>query len=184
MRTEIKALHLKLGTTIVYVTHDQIEAMTMADRIVVMNAGRIEQTGRPLELYDRPRNKFVAGFLGSPAMSFMDGAIDRGGGAVSVRTASGIRIPAPPTDAAEGRPVCVGVRPEDYRIAGDGRGIPFAVDVVEPTGAETHLHGTIDSTEVRCVFHDRIAVQPGTVLSLTADPSRVHLFDQATGARL
>ena len=184
MRTEIKALHGKLGTTIVYVTHDQIEAMTMADRIVVMNGGRIEQAGPPLELYDRPHNKFVAGFLGSPAMSFLDGAVDRQGGGVSVLTPSGIRIPAPPTDAAQDQPVSVGVRPEDYRITSEGNGIPFAVDVVEPTGAETHLHGTIDSTEVRCVFHDRISVKPGTVLSLTADASRVHLFDRATGARL
>jgi multiple sugar transport system ATP-binding protein len=117
-------------------------------------------------------------------MSFLDGAVDRHGGEISVRTASGIRIPAPPTDAADGHPVSVGVRPENYRIAPEGHGIPFAVDVVEPTGAETHLHGTIDSTEVRCVFHDRVSVQPGTVLSLTADPLRVHLFDQATGARL
>ena len=184
MRTEIKALHLKLGTTIVYVTHDQIEAMTMADRIVVMNAGQIEQAGPPLELYDRPRNKFVAGFLGSPAMSFIDGTLDRSGGTTAVRTRSGVRIPAPPTQAADGQPVSVGVRPEDYRIAREGAGIPFAVDVVEPTGAETHLHGTIDSTEVRCVFHDRVAVQPGTVLSLAVDPARAHLFDHASGARL
>jgi len=117
-------------------------------------------------------------------MSFIDGAIDRSGGAVAVRTASGIRFPAPPTQAADGLHVSIGVRPEDYRIAPDGGGVPFAVEVVEPTGAETHLHGTIDSTEVRCVFHDRMAVRPGTILNLAVDPNRAHLFDHASGARL
>ena len=184
MRTEIKALHQKLGTTIVYVTHDQIEAMTMADRIVVMNAGRIEQAGPPLELYDRPQNKFVAGFLGSPAMSFIEGEIERRNGAVSVRTPSGVILPAPPTDAAEGRPVDVGVRPEDYRLTDKENGIPLIVGVVEPTGAETHLYGTIDATEVRCVFRERVSAEPGAVLRLTVDPHRTHLFDRETGLRI
>ena len=183
MRTEIKALHQKLGTTIVYVTHDQIEAMTMADRIVVMNAGRIEQAGPPIELYDRPRNRFVAGFLGSPAMSFIPGILDRSDGQVAVRTRSGVRIPAPPTEA-EGQPVEIGIRPEDYRIGGGENAIPFTVDVVEPTGAETHLHGTIDGSEVRCVFRERISVAPGAVLPLTVDPARTHVFDETTGERL
>jgi multiple sugar transport system ATP-binding protein len=184
MRTEIKALHQKLGTTIVYVTHDQIEAMTMADRIVVMNAGRIEQAGRPLELYDRPRNKFVAGFLGSPAMTFIEGRIERHGERVTVRTPSGVTLPAPSTDAAEGRAVDIGVRPEDYRLTDDENGIPLTVGVVEPTGAETHLYGTIDSTEIRCVFRDRISVQPGSVIKLAVEPNRTHLFDRETGLRL
>jgi multiple sugar transport system ATP-binding protein len=184
MRTEIKALHQKLGTTIVYVTHDQIEAMTMADRIVVMNAGRIEQAGPPVELYDKPRNKFVAGFLGSPAMSFIPGTLHRSGGGASVRTTGGVDIPAPPTGAVDGHAVDVGIRPEDYRLTADGTGIPFTVGVVEPTGAETHLYGTIDGTEVRCVLRDRISVAPGSVLPLSVDPNRTHLFDQATGERL
>ena len=185
MRTEIKALHQKLGTTIVYVTHDQIEAMTMADRIVVMNAGRIEQAGPPVELYDKPRNKFVAGFLGSPAMNFIPGILERKSGRAAVRTASGVELPAPSADTAEGRAVEVGIRPEDYRLLpGGGPGIPFTVGVVEPTGAETHLYGTIDGTEVRCVLRDRISVEPGAVLPLAIDPARTHLFDQATGERL
>ena len=184
MRTEIKALHQKLRTTIVYVTHDQIEAMTMADRIVVMNAGRIEQAGPPIELYDRPANKFVAGFLGSPAMSFIPGTLDRSDGQPMVRTASGVALPVGATGAAEGRAVDVGIRPEDYRPAEAGSGIRFAVDVVEPTGAETHLYGRIDGTEVRCVLRDRISVAPGAVLPLRIDPERTHLFDSATGERL
>jgi multiple sugar transport system ATP-binding protein len=184
MRTEIKSLHQKFGTTTVYVTHDQIEAMTMADRIVVMNAGRIEQEGRPLDLYDRPRNLFVAGFLGSPAMSFVEGVLDRRGQEPVVRTASGALLPAPPTDAPSGRTVTLGIRPEDYRLADNSDGIPFKVAVVEPTGAETHLYGTIDGAEVRCVFRDRIPTTPGTTLQLAVDPARAHLFDRDTGDRL
>ena len=182
MRTEIKALHQALKTTIVYVTHDQIEAMTMADRIVVMNHGRIEQVGAPLELYDRPANKFVAGFLGSPAMSFIPGVIERGDRAPRVRIGEGA-LPIGDTAIASGQAVEIGVRPEHYRLATQG-GLPYRVAVVEPTGAETHLFGTIAGVEVRCVFRDRIAPEPGTVLHLTADPAHVHVFDATSGLRL
>jgi multiple sugar transport system ATP-binding protein len=184
MRTEIKALHQKLGTTIVYVTHDQIEAMTMADRIVVMNAGEVEQEGAPLDLYDRPANRFVAGFLGSPAMCFIRGRVEREGEAVSVVTEGGVRLPAAPSKVAEGTIVYLGIRPEDFRLSDDGLGIPFRVDVIEPTGAETHLYGTIDGAEARCVFRDRIEVAPGEVLKLHVDPADTHLFDRETGRRL
>jgi multiple sugar transport system ATP-binding protein len=184
MRTEIKALHQELKTTIVYVTHDQIEAMTMADRIVVMNGGRIEQTGSPLELYDRPANRFVASFLGSPAMSFIPGTAERGDGPPVLRTAGGIALPLGDSRAASGQAIEIGIRPEHYRVAGDGQGFPFIVRVVEPTGAETHLFGSIDGIEVRCVFRERIDPQPGSVLSLTVDPGHVHSFDPKTGLRL
>src|SRR5215212_1720182 len=117
MRTEIKALHQALRTTIVYVTHDQIEAMTMADRIVVMNAGRIEQVGSPLDLYDRPANRFVASFLGSPAMGFVPGTVEGGDGPARLRTPGGVAIPLPETSVASGEAVEIGVRPEHFRLA-------------------------------------------------------------------
>ena len=184
MRTEIKALHQALKTTIVYVTHDQIEAMTMADRIVVMNHGRIEQVGPPLELYDRPANRFVAGFLGSPAMSFIPGVLERGDQAPRVRIAGGATLAVGDTTAASGQAVEIGVRPEHYRLAGAGEGLPYRIEVVEPTGAETHLFGTVAGIEVRCVFRDRMAPEPGTALQLTADPAHVHVFDATSGLRL
>ena len=184
MRTEIKALHQALKTTIVYVTHDQIEAMTMADRIVVMNGGRIEQVGAPLDLYDRPANKFVAGFLGSPAMSFIPGTIERGDGMPRVRILGGATLPLGTAAAASGQAVEIGVRPEHYRLAEGEDGIPYRVAVVEPTGAETHLFGTVEEVEVRCVFRERLAPEPGSAIRLTARPEHVHVFDAASGARL
>ncbi|WP_158817845.1 ABC transporter ATP-binding protein [Methylocapsa sp. S129] len=184
MRTEIKALHLALKTTVVYVTHDQIEAMTMADRIVVMNAGRVEQIGAPLALYDRPVNRFVAGFLGSPAMSFIPGILERGDGPARLRTQAGAVLPVGETAAASGQAVEIGIRPEHYRLCGEDAGFPFQVAVVEPTGAETQIFGAIAGTEVRCVFRERIDASPGSVLRLTVDPTHVHVFDAATGVRL
>ncbi len=184
MRTEIKALHQTVKTTTIYVTHDQIEAMTLADRIVVMNAGRIEQIGAPLELYDRPGNRFVAGFLGSPAMTFIPGVIERGDGPPRLRTKSGLALPLGETAAPSGRSVEIGIRPEHYRLCSEEEGFPFKVLVVEPTGAETLLFGTIDGAEARCVFRERVAAEPGDALRLAVDPAHVHVFDQETGARL
>lgn len=184
MRTELKALHQQLKTTMVYVTHDQIEAMTMADRIVVMNGGRIEQSGSPLELYDKPVNKFVAGFLGSPAMTFIPGTLERGDGAPKVRTADNAIIQVGDTTAVSGQPVEIGIRPEHYRLAPEGHGFSYNVEVVEPTGSETHLFGKISGVGVRCVFRDRLAPPPGSQLSLTIDPAKVHVFDAKTGNRI
>src|SRR5450432_2058366 len=136
MRAEIKSLHQRLKTTTVYVTHDQVEAMTMADRIVVMQDGIVEQIGTPLDLYDHPDNKFVAGFIGSPAMNFLDGKVSMSGGVLCVETANGAKLPinvAPP--GADGRPVVYGIRPEHLEFADDG--IEAEVVVVEPTGSET-----------------------------------------------
>src|ERR1700680_980831 len=137
MRTEIKALHQRLKTTTVYVTHDQIEAMTMADKIVVMHDGRVEQIGSPLELYDRPGNLFVAGFIGSPAMNFFPGTIRHNGNA-EFDGPGGIRLPlrAPPR-IVNGGPVIYGVRPEHFTLSDDG--VDAEVQVVEPTGSETQL---------------------------------------------
>ncbi len=183
MRTEIKALHQKLGTTIVYVTHDQIEAMTMADRIVVMNAGRIEQVGSPLELYDFPANRFVASFIGSPAMSFLAGTYRQSGSEAAVTLKDGGTLKVTPVAAADGSAVSVGIRPENYLFVENGP-IRLTVQVVEPTGPETHVFGTVAGEEVRCVFRLRLDPEPGTVLQLGAEPASIHLFDAVSGARL
>src|SRR5690348_12621747 len=126
MRTEIKELHQRLKTTSIYVTHDQIEAMTMGDTIVVMHEGRIEQQGSPLELYDRPANLFVAGFIGSPAMNFLPGTLRRSGAESQVELDDGTRLPAPPNDGGDGQPVIYGARPENLALAGED-GLPLKV---------------------------------------------------------
>ncbi|WP_336055099.1 ABC transporter ATP-binding protein [Nitratireductor sp. CH_MIT9313-5] len=177
MRTEIKALHQKLGTTIVYVTHDQIEAMTMADRIVVMNGGNIEQVGTPLELYDRPANKFVAGFIGSPAMSFLEARTD---GAVAV-LGDGSRLPIAARE--HDRSVTVGIRPECYQRDSAGP-LSLSVEVVEPTGPEIHIFGKIAGEDVRVVLRDRDLPRPGEELRLSVPVEHVHLFDRDSGVRL
>ena len=179
MRTEIRELHLRLKTTTVYVTHDQIEAMTMADKIVVMQGGRIEQVGAPLDLYDRPANTFVAGFIGSPAMNLLAGTVR--GGAVALD--SGARLPLPPgLEVAEGREVTYGIRPEHLTVGAEG--IAGTVAVVEPTGSETHVVLRVGGREVVAMFRDRVAFRPGDALTFAPDAEKVHLFDKASGARL
>jgi len=179
MRTEIRELHLRLKTTTVYVTHDQIEAMTMADKIVVMQGGRIEQTGSPLELYDRPANTFVAGFIGSPAMNLTPGVVTRG----TVELGSGARLALPPGLAvADGREVTYGIRPEHLRV-GDA-GFSGTVAVVEPTGSETHVVLRTDAGEVVAMFRDRVPFRPGDALTFAPDAGKAHVFDRASGVRL
>ncbi|KGJ07973.1 ABC transporter ATP-binding protein [Paracoccus sphaerophysae] len=179
MRTEIKNLHQRLKTTTVYVTHDQIEAMTMADKIVVMHDGRVEQIGAPLELYDRPANLFVAGFIGSPAMSMVKGRLAEDG---QFQAADGTRLPVGnPGSARAGQPLVYGVRPEAMSLGGP---IPLTVEVTEPTGAETYVVGQLGGTEITGVFRDRVSPPPGGVLNIGIDPSAVHLFDEGTGQRL
>jgi len=178
MRTEIKTLHQRLKSTIVYVTHDQIEAMTMADRIVVMNRGRIMQVGAPLELYDRPANKFVASFIGSPSMSFVGGKVRAEGGRAWFETANGERM-ALPEAAPRAGDMEAGIRPEHFIVGGNG--VTVKVDVVEPTGSETHVYGAIGDDPVRAVFRDRVAVRPGEMLPVHVEPKNIHLFDKATG---
>ncbi|MBB3949995.1 ABC transporter ATP-binding protein [Aureimonas jatrophae] len=178
MRTEIKALHQTLGTTTVYVTHDQIEAMTMADKIVVMRDGRIEQVGAPLDLYDRPANLFVAGFIGSPAMNVVEGRVE---GPEFV--APGLRLPLPPQAAALGnREARYGIRPEHFRLAADG--LPAEIVVVEPTGSETQVVAKLGEATVSCVFRERITARPGERIAIAPEVERVHLFDAANGERL
>jgi multiple sugar transport system ATP-binding protein len=179
MRAEIKALHRRLQTTTVYVTHDQIEAMTMADRIVVMHDGRIEQIGTPLELFDRPANLFVAEFIGSPAMNLLPGTlIDGHVEALGARwpLADGIG------SGRGGQGVRYGIRPGDLRLAGDG--IAARVVVVEPTGAETELMLDVGGTPLIAVLHGRTAAKPDDVVRLAVDADKAHVFDASSGQRL
>ena len=186
MRTEIKELHQRLKTTSVYVTHDQIEAMTMADNIVVMRDGRVEQTGSPLELYDHPANLFVAGFIGSPAMNFLPGVLRRNGAAPTVELAGGILLPAPLNAAgSDGQSVVYGTRPEHIVLVDGGNdGVATEVVVVEPTGAETQVYTKIAGVEVTSVFRERHDFKAGETIRLKPDPARAHLFDAASGMRL
>jgi multiple sugar transport system ATP-binding protein len=185
MRAEIKALHQRLKTTTVYVTHDQVEAMTMADRIVVMHDGRVEQIGTPLELYDRPSNLFVAQFIGSPAMNVVDGTVRRGNGRPFVEVAGGVRWPLFGNVGTEGQAVTYGVRPEHLTIsAASETTVPAEIIVVEPTGAETELLIQAGDAQVILRTHGRPAVNPEDKIALGVDPAHVHLFDQATGQRL
>jgi multiple sugar transport system ATP-binding protein len=179
MRAEIKELHQRLKVTTVYVTHDQIEAMTMADKIVVMNHGHIEQAGAPLELYDRPANLFVAGFIGSPAMNMLHGKVSAG----AFVDASGMRWPMPANHgAAEGSEIVYGVRPEHLRL--DANGVPTRVHVVEPTGSETQVVLRLGEVSLMGAFRERIAAGPGEALPVSPELGLVHLFDKKTGKRI
>ena len=179
MRAEIKELHQRLKVTTVYVTHDQIEAMTMADKIVVMNGGNIEQIGRPLDLYDRPANLFVAGFIGSPAMNMVKGTIT--GGALRMEDGTAWPLPVDGSAAKEG-PAVYGVRPEHLQI--DSSGLPATVQLVEPTGSETQVLMRIGGQAVIGAFRERVSAKPGEILPVRPDPALVHLFDQQSGRRL
>ncbi|KQT58271.1 MULTISPECIES: ABC transporter ATP-binding protein [unclassified Aureimonas] len=185
MRSEIKNLHQRLGTTIVYVTHDQIEAMTMADKIIVMRDGRVEQVGAPLELYDRPANTFVAGFIGSPSMNFVHGRVEETGagqGGAFV-TPEGHRLPLPaglsPVTPGE---MTYGVRPEHVRIA-DG-GIPIEIEVVEPTGSEVMVGARLGGQPISCLFRDRLSLRPGERIPVAFEQASSHIFQRDTGLRI
>ena len=184
MRAEIKALHQRLKTTTVYVTHDQIEAMTMADRIVVMHDGRVEQIGEPLELYDHPNNLFVAQFIGSPAMNIIDGTLRRADGDAYVEAEGGVRWPVGHRAGRDGQQVAYGVRPEHLALGGGDRGVPGEIVVVEPMGAETELLVNAGGAEIVLMTHGRPVVNPGDKIQLAVDPAMVHVFDKATGQRL
>ena len=184
MRTEIKELHQRLKTTSIYVTHDQIEAMTMADKIVVMKDGVVEQTGDPLALYDRPNNTFVAGFIGSPAMNMIPGTTRGNGASARVEFAGGVTLPLPHgVSSVDGQGVIYGMRPEHCSLA-DGAGLPADVVVVEPTGADTQLYCRFNGQELTTLVRDRVSCHPGDRIGLQPDLARAHLFDAASGARL
>jgi len=183
MRAELKDIHARIRTTTVYVTHDQIEAMTMADRIVVMRDGIVEQVGAPLDLYDRPVNTFVASFIGSPSMNFLSAKVaeDRR----SVVTENGVRLPLGADAAAQpGTVVTYGIRPEHLAISAGGEGIPMTVTNIEPTGSETFVQGTVDGQKISAQLRERLFIKTGEVLNLTLVPANSHLFDAAGGVRL
>ena len=184
MRTEIRELHQRLATTSIYVTHDQIEAMTMADKIVVMRDGVVEQIGDPLTLYDHPVNTFVAGFIGSPAMNMIPGLARVNGGHAIVEFPGGVSLPAPTAArVSDGQAVIYGVRPEHFRVT-DHAGLPADVVVVEPTGADTQLFCRFNGQELSSLVRDRTSCRPGDRVGLDPDPTRAHLFDAASGQSL
>jgi multiple sugar transport system ATP-binding protein len=183
MRSEIRALHQRLKTTSIYVTHDQVEAMTMADRIVVLRDGIVEQMGTPAELYDRPINTFVAAFIGSPAMNLFVGVRE----GQTVKLNDGAHIPVLATQSlGDTINVTVGVRPEDLTVvpATTPNALLAEVKVCEFTGADTQLICTVHGQEVVVVLHERIQAKPGDQLGLVADSAKLHLFDTQTGQRL
>jgi multiple sugar transport system ATP-binding protein len=182
MRAEIKALHQRLRATTVYVTHDQIEAMTMADRIVVLNGGVIEQIGAPLELYDDPDNLFVASFIGSPSMNFFKGRYELQAGGARVRIGD-FSLQVPVVNAQDAQEVTVGVRPEHLLVTQSG-GLPFSVDVVEPTGASTELFGTVAGQRCCVIVNGRLPLRPAENVRLAAELENTLIFDTGTSRRL
>ncbi|MCB5203985.1 sn-glycerol-3-phosphate ABC transporter ATP-binding protein UgpC [Neorhizobium sp. T786] len=178
MRGEIKALHQRLKTTTIYVTHDQVEAMTMADKIVVLNGGRVEQIGAPLDLYDRPANQFVASFIGSPAMNFINGTITHDG-----FVAPGIVLTLPEgVRGLHDRKVVYGIRPEHFTV--DDSGVTMEVLLVEPMGSETQVTMKLGETTITGVFRERIALTPGSTIRVRPELASVHLFAADSGQRL
>jgi multiple sugar transport system ATP-binding protein len=188
MRAEIKELHQRLRTTSVYVTHDQIEAMTMADQIVVMRDGVVEQRGAPLYIYDHPANTFVAGFIGSPSMNFLPGVFHSRAAGPVIEFADGTSLPPPVRfDAAQvvdGQGVIFGVRPEHLRISTEAGGIATTVSVVEPTGADTEIYSRFGDIELISIFRERHEFKSGDVVRLIPDQEQTHLFDAASGKAL
>jgi len=185
MRVEIRALHQTLKSTSIYVTHDQIEAMTMADKIVVMRDGYIQQVGAPLELYDWPVNVFVAGFLGSPAMNFLSVTALDGGGATRVRLATGDVLTLPfVARASPGQSLLLGLRPECSRLDTAGDGVAVEVLVIEPTGADTVLVCRVDAKEINVVLRERTTLRVGDRVKWAPDLAHVHLFDENSGQRV
>ena len=191
MRTEIKKVHQTVRTTTVYVTHDQVEAMTLADRVVVMNHGVIEQVGPPQELYHNPASRFVAGFIGSPAMNFLPCRVTNGGGALAVTLADGTALPVPPQRidryaAYRDREMLMGLRPEHLTdVSNVGKPgcatLTAPVDVVEPMGMETLIHFFVGGEHVCARIDPAVHAQPGENLPLTANMNHMHLMDPASG---
>jgi multiple sugar transport system ATP-binding protein len=186
MRTEIKRLHQTVNTTVIYVTHDQIEAMTLADRIVVLRDGRIEQVGTPLEVFEKPDNTFVAGFIGSPPMNLLPAGVVRRQEALWLRFSDGFQLPVPPRPGAridEGMAVIAGLRTEDLGLAANGSRLPAAwvveglVEVVEPLGSETHLHMDFDGVKLTARSEGSRAVKAGSRLPIGMNLAHLHIFD-------
>lgn len=185
MRIEIKQMHQRLGTTTIYVTHDQVEAMTLADRIVVLNNGVIEQIGTPMELFDWPANRFVADFIGSPSMNFVTGTVAKGAAGPELRVeGGGPGIPLPDeAGSMTGRRVLYGIRPEHLTL-GSEQGVACQVSVVEPNGSETMIVAGNGSATFTVVLHERVSFRPGDSVRLSAKQGCAHFFDPDSGQRL
>jgi multiple sugar transport system ATP-binding protein len=188
MRVELKRLHDRLETTAIYVTHDQVEAMTLGDRVVVMKDGWIQQVGEPLELYGKPANRFVAGFIGSPSMNFIEVTVADGNGGLWADTA-GMRVKVPPAVAGrlgayKGQKVTLGIRPEDLRVAGAGDQADYSfdtiVDVVEPLGSEILLDVKAGSNVIVARVEPTVRAKLHDKMRLSLHPERVHFFDNKT----
>ena len=188
MRLEIKRLQRELDVTSIYVTHDQVEAMTLADRLIVMNAGVADQIGTPMDVYERPASVFVAGFIGSPSMNFLAGKVTADRRAVDLAGTGAQRITLPlglPTTAAAGAPVALGVRPEHLHPDPDGA-LEFEIELAEPLGADTLLHGRFgEACELVTVRQGgHIQARPGEKRRFKAEPGHLHVFDSQTGKRI
>jgi multiple sugar transport system ATP-binding protein len=185
MRSEIKTLHQKVGTTSIYVTHDQIEAMTLADRIVVLNQGRVEQEGTPLELYKTPANLFVAAFIGSPAMNILDGTVEGEGGEPAARLGDGtaIRI-APDRKVKRGQAIKVGLRPEHLSPGTGGTALAGQTLLVEPTGAQTHVVFDLAGQPVTAIVDGEYPARYGARFEANISADQVHVFDRESGVAL
>src|SRR5476649_998 len=188
MRLEIKRLQRELEITSIYVTHDQVEAMTLADRLIVMNAGIAEQIGTPMDVYDRPASVFVAGFIGSPAMNFLAGKVGEGGRAVELAATGGVKVNLPlngPTSAAPGTPVSVGIRPEHLLPYTNGP-LELEIELAEPLGADTLLHGRVGAVQELMTIRQpgHVLAKPGEKRRFNIDAKNLHLFDQQSGKRI
>jgi len=185
MRGEIKTLHRKVGTTSIYVTHDQIEAMTLADRVVVLEGGVIQQVGSPMELYLRPVNRFVAGFIGSPAMNMIEGELVSRNGALRARLVDGPELDFHPSpDARAGQAVTVGLRPEHLTPEGTANALTGAIDYVEPTGGQTYYAINLGQSPVMVGISGATDLRREGTMTVHVAPDLVHVFDAATGARV
>ena len=185
MRSEIKALHQRLKTTTIYVTHDQVEAMTMADRIVVLRDGRIEQIGTPLDLYDSPANVFVAEFIGSPAMNMLPARLSMDGNRRAAVINGGTKIELPPQLAGtDGQSILVGIRPEHLSVSNAANGLTGKVALVEPTGAQVQIIADVGGRAVTALLNERVLPAVGSDIALTTKLDAIHAFDAASGQRL
>ena len=193
MRTEIKKLHQRLGTTIVYVTHDQIEAMTLASRIAIMRDGVVQQFAPPEEIYERPANVYVAGFIGSPSMNFMKGRLESANGNLGVRLATAangaspwLPLPQPPRSAQAGQDVTLGIRPETFSLANGGNpcSLDAVIDVLEPTGADTMALAVVDGLAMTARLKPGDVHEVGRPVRLAVDMSRANLFDPVSELRI
>ncbi len=185
MRSEIKTLHQRVKTTSIYVTHDQIEAMTLADRVVILSGGNIEQVGSPIELYERPDNLFVAGFIGTPSMNLIDATIVKTDLGVAAHLASGQTVAL--TDRPgldEHRKVVIGMRPEHFHTGSDGATLSGTTSLVEPTGAQTHLTFDTGGISAMAVLEGGVSIAMGDPISVSIDPEKIHVFDKGTGMRI